>query len=215
MLKWFANLPVRKRVGILAIILGIIAIFLGDPYDRAQAKVNLKDVAYMSLENMNKISPLELAHWIIQGKADFRLIDLRNEKEYNSYFIPTAENINPVKILESDLARNEKIVLYSSDDLTAAKTWFILKSKKYKSVYILKGGIKGWQQEILFPRIPKNASVEEEKKFNEIAEVSKFFGGRPSMRNSSNNEEINLPKIKAPKRVVVKRSKHKKKREGC
>ncbi len=215
MLEWFASLPVRKRVGILAVVLGVIAIFLGDPYNKAVTKVNLKNIASASLESSAVISPEELADWIIKGKVDYRLIDLRPEDEYNEYNIPSSENISPIKILESDLMRNEKIILYSNDNIAAAKVWFILKAKDYKSVYILKGGMNAWKNEILFPGLPADATPEQKAEFDKIAAVSKFFGGQPRSSTSINVTKVSLPKIKAPKKVTVKRAKRKKKREGC
>ena len=44
-LKTFADYPPRKRMGILAIILGVLAVFAGSPYQRATAKVNIKEIA--------------------------------------------------------------------------------------------------------------------------------------------------------------------------
>lgn len=215
MLQWFANLPVRKRVGILAVILGIIAVFLGDPYDRAKIKINLSEIALTSSEDMAKIEVKELTDWIIKGKADYRLIDLRSGEKYSEYNIPTSENILPTHILDSDLLRNEKIILYSDDDITAAKVWFILKAQNYKAVYLLKGGLNAWRNEILFPSLPSDATPKEKMEYKKIAEVSKFFGGRPRSGINVNTTEINLPKLKAPKKIIVKRTRGKKKREGC
>ena len=46
-----------------------------------------------------------------------------------------------VQLPQSELLRNQKIVLFSDDNIDAAKAWFILKSKGYKGVYILDGGL--------------------------------------------------------------------------
>ena len=34
-----------------------------------------------------------LAGWIVEGRADYRLIDLRDETAFGEYHVPTAENV--------------------------------------------------------------------------------------------------------------------------
>ena len=48
-----------------------------------------------------------------------------------------------------------------------------------------------------------------------MREVSKFFGGRPQSADETIREKKALPKLSAPKIVILKRSHKKKKREGC
>jgi len=215
MLQWFANLAVRKRVGILAMFLGIIAIFLGDPYNRAEARVNLKEIALLSPAQIDKVSVYDMADWIIKGNADYRLLDLRGMDAYKKYNIPTSEPAEPTDILDGDYMRNEKLILYADDNLVEAKTWFILKAQHFKSVYILDGGLKAWRENILFPSLPAQATPEQKAQFAKIAQVSKFFGGQPQNGSTVNPVRRTLPKLTAPKTIVLKRSHKKKKREGC
>ena len=215
MLQWFANLAVRKRVGILAMILGIIAIFLGDPYNRAEAKVNLKEIAMLTPSQIDKVSVYTLADWIIKGNADYRLLDLRGMEAFKKYNIPTSEPVAPPEVIDGDFMRNEKLILCADDDLTEAKTWFMLKAEHYKSVYILDGGINAWRDKILFPALPAGADKEQKARFAKISAVSKFFGGQPQTGSVARRTHKELPKLTAPKTVLLKRSHKKKKREGC
>ncbi|MFC2119684.1 rhodanese-like domain-containing protein [Bacteroidota bacterium] len=214
MLEQFVKLPIRKRVGILAIILGFIAIFAGSPYNRSTAQINVKEFALTSVTDESKVNANELADWIIKGKYDYRLVDLRDKEKYETYNIPVSENISVRNILDSDLMRNEKIVLYSDDEMVAAQTWFLLKADKFKSVYILKGGLKSWKDQVLFPTLESEPTQEHLALFAKKIEVSKFFGGQPQF---GGNEEINkkTPKLKAPPKVEVTKKRKKKSREGC
>ena len=182
MKKFFSNLSTPKKLALVALLLGIIAVFAGSPYGGSQVKVNIKDLALSTVENSDKIQPLELADWIIKGKADYTLVDVRDENQFNEYFIPTAINIPLLQLPESDLLRNQKIILYSDDDVNAAQAWFILKSKNFKGVYLLDGGLKKWQGEVLFPKLSVNASKEEIAQFEKIKEMSKYFGGSVTNR---------------------------------
>ena len=94
MLKMYANLPPRKRIGILAIVLGIIAAFIGNPMDNTKTSVNIKELSMSADKTVNTINVQELSQWIIQGKMDYRLIDLRDVSEFEEYNIPSSENIH-------------------------------------------------------------------------------------------------------------------------
>jgi hypothetical protein len=215
MKKFFSNLSAPKKLAFAALALGIVALFAGSPYSGSQVKVNTKDLALSTVKNSDKIKPLELADWIIQGKADYTLVDLRNEEQYNQYFIPTAINIPLPQIDESDLLRNQKIILYADDDINAAQAWFILKSKNFKGVYLLDGGLKTWQEEVLFPKLAVNASKEEIAQFEKIKEISKYFGGSAQTDSTQVSEtKVKLPTPQVTSQPNVTKTK-KKKREGC
>jgi len=215
MLEQFVKLPIRKRVGILAIILGFIAIFAGSPYDRSTIRINVKEFALTSITDKSKVNADELADWIIIGKYDYRLIDLRDIEKYNSYNIPGSENIPVREILDSDLMRNEKIILYSNEETVAAQSWFLLKADKFKNVYILDGGLKCWEDQVIFPKLPAEPTKEQLTLFEKKKEVSKYFGGQPQVGGGEEQIKRETPKLKAPPKVTVTKKRKKKSREGC
>lgn len=215
MKKFFSNLNTPKKLALVALLFGVIAIFAGSPYNGSTIKVNAKDIALSTVKNSDKINVLELADWIIKEKSDYTLVDLRDEKEFNEYFIPTAVNIPLETLPEAGLLRNQKIILYADDDLKAAQAWFILKSKDYKGVYFLDGGLKKWKDEILFPKLAVNANAEQIAEFEKIKEISKFFGGVPQTGTSETVENKNeFPTPQVTSKSNLNQSK-KKKREGC
>ena len=215
MLEWLIQLPIRKRVGILAMILGFLAIFAGSPYDKSTTRVNVKDMATVSVKDDYSVSSEDLADWIIKGKYDYRLVDLRSADKYARYNIPGSENIPVRNLINSDLMRNEKIILYSDDETVAAQAWFLLKADKFKSVYILKGGLNCWKEDILFPRIPENPSKDQLVLLEKKKEVSKFFGGQPQLSGEQQQVKPEVPKLKAPPKVTLTKKHKKKAREGC
>ena len=68
LLKTFAELPARKRVGIIAIILGVLAVFAGSPYDNTRTKINGKELALISADDISSTDVNELADDIIKSK---------------------------------------------------------------------------------------------------------------------------------------------------
>ncbi len=208
------KLSLNKRLALTAAMLGVTALFVGNPYHGAKLSVDKAELALMVQKESDQISPIEIAEWIIQNKIDYRLIDLRDENDFAEYHIPTAENIIITELGSSSLMRNEKIVLYSKDGIHAAKAWFLLKADNYKNVYTLYGGLNAWKDKILFPRVSETIDNSEAVK---IAEISKFFGGQP--QNNSQTETAAkynnpMPKISTPAANPLTPSK-KKKKEGC
>ncbi len=214
MLKWLANLPVRKRVGLLGILLGILAIFGSDPYETNIVNVNLKDIIY---NKVDRVKPLQLADWIIKGNYDFTLVDLRNREEFNKYNIPTSECVLLPSLLDAtDFSRTDKIILYADDDFKAAKGWLVLTAKNFKYVSVLDGGIKAWRNEVLYPKIPEKIKPEEKSKYEKIKQISKYFGGTPQTGGKTEPVVHQLvPKLKIPVGVSFKKHKKKAAREGC
>jgi len=139
MKEWFMKLSISKKLAMAAALLGIIALFIANPTDDNKIYVNAKEMTLSTVKDQDKIDVMTLADWLIKEKPDFTLVDLRNEKEYTEYNIPTSVNIKMEDLLGSGLMRNQKIILYGTDDIAAAQAWFVLKSSNYKGVYILSG----------------------------------------------------------------------------
>ena len=217
-LQTFANYPPRKRLGLLAILLGFIAIFAGSPFDKVETKINAKELSMISADEISNVKVEQLADDIIKAKYDYRLIDLRKVEEFAKYNIPSSENIQVDQVLKLDLARNDNILLYSDNDFETAQAWFLLKSNDFKGVSVLKSGLKNWQENILFPAcgcdpIP---TKEQKHKHAKLAEVSKYFGGSlQSGSISESTKKMKMPVLEAPTSITLKKTKGKKKREGC
>lgn len=217
MKAFISNLSFNKKLALTALFLGIIAIFAGNPYGGSKIQVNEKELALSTINNSDKISVTDLADWIIQGKADFELVDLRSPAKYQEYAIPGSQCIPLIQLPESELLRNQKIVFYSDDDVAASQAWFMFKSKKYKAVYILDGGLNAWKEKVLFPKAPSGSSKNELAQFEKRKEVSKFFGGQVQ---SESDVVVNKPAIQMPvvNNLTPKAGTtpvKKKKREGC
>lgn len=221
MKNFLTNLSTSKKLAIAAGMLGIIALFIGNPVNENKIFVNAKELSLSTVKESDKVELQTLADWLIKGNADYTLVDLRNEKDYSEYNIPSSINIKMEDLLTSDLMRNQKIILYGDDDISSAQSWFILKSANYKGVYILSGGMSGWKNEILFPRLAFNASPEEVEAFEKIKQVSTYFGGSPQIAVSEGETTTTLdatppmpvlPKLTAP---PAGQKVKKKKKEGC
>ena len=95
----------------------------------------------------------------------------------------------------------------------------LLKAKGYKGVYMLMGGLEEWKEKILFPKLPENAAPEQIAKFEKTKEVSKYFGGTPSVGGTADMKtetpKMEMPKLENPSGNQPPGGAPKKKKEGC
>ncbi len=215
------KIDLKIKLASVAIFLGLIAFLISNPFDKASATISAKDLAVIVQTEVDHVEVDELADWIIKGETDYRLVDIRTEKEFNDYNIPGSENIPITGLLESDLARNEKIIIYSEGGIHSAQAWFLLKAKNFKNVYMLRGGLDEWKDKILFPTLSTTATDDEKAKFEIASAISRYFGGTPQLVSGEKTTSVaiqpntpTVPKIKAPTGTTAGGTK-KKKREGC
>lgn len=213
-----ARLGLNGRLALIAFALGLIALFAGNPYQGSQVTLDAKELGIMVDREVDHVTVNELADWIIKGKSDYRLIDLRPENDFSAYHVPTAENVTVAGLTEYPIQRNEKIVLYSEEDLHSAQAWMLLKALKYRGVYILHGGLEEWRDRILFPNIPENPTPDQASLLETMKEVSRYFGGTPQARGQGKDSPaptLTLPKLEIPSSGSPAVPGKKKKKEGC
>ena len=219
MKKLFSRLSLKQELALLGFTLGFVALFAGDPYHSGVSEVNAKELALIVEREVDHVNVDVLADWIIQGRSDYRLIDLRNEKDYSAYHIPSAENVTLSGLEHTGLKHNEKIILYSDGGIHSAQAWMLLRATGFAGVYILRGGLEEWKDRILFPRVPVNPTPAQMAEYARIKEISKYFGGSPQGETISGKKEpvLATPKLElpAPTTTVPKASAGKKKKEGC
>lgn len=212
------NSTLNQRFAAIAFVLGALAVVAGDPYQGHTATIDAKELSIIVQKEVDHVAPLELADWIIQGRSDYRLIDLRPGKEFSMYAIPGAESVPVASLIEYGLLKNEKIILYSEGGIHSAQAWMLLRSLGYKGVYLLRGGLEGWNDEVLFPTLADNADAATRINFAKTAEVSKYFGGSPrtgDTQATAARPAIVAPKIDAPTAAAPAGGAKKKKKEGC
>lgn len=85
------------------------------------------------------------------NKENFILIDVREDKEWETSRIPQAMHIGR-GVLERDIAGNikakdQEIILYCGGGFRSALAAYNLQKMGYANVYSMDGGIRGWGEE--------------------------------------------------------------------
>jgi rhodanese-related sulfurtransferase len=220
MLRWLERPSLNQKLGTLALVLGALAVFANVVPDRT-VTVHAKELLTSVERREDHVTPQELAAWIIEGRADYRLVDIRDEKAFAEYHIPTAENIPLATVLDGALTRADKIVLYGEGAVHAAQAWMVLRGASYPHVYTLSEGLDAWKEQVLFPVMPSSPSPDAQARFERAAQVAKYFGGQPRAAAASGGEPMALPTAAAAPAVAPPTlpaggsAGPRKKREGC
>ncbi|HSQ75396.1 MAG TPA: rhodanese-like domain-containing protein [Bacteroidota bacterium] len=214
-----AKLTATQKSGMAVGILGLVAAFAGSPYQGPVYTVDAQELTRVVETTVDHVSAEDVADWIIQGRTDFRLIDLRTEGEFAEYHIPGAERVPLTALAGYGLQKNEKIVIYSDGGIHSAQAWFLLKTQGYKGVTMLFGGLEAWKDNVLFPGPPEHPTPAQSVQFAKMKEVSKFFGGTPQTDSTAaaTAPSFTMPKLEMPQAGATPRGTApvKKMKEGC
>jgi len=213
------NWGIDQKLAFLALVLGFLAL-LGSPSPGGAVTINTRELADIVESEVDHVTVEELADWIIQGRSDYRLLDVRDPKSYAAYHIPTAESVELRNLSDYPLYRNEKIVLYSGGGIHSAQAWFLLRAEGFAGSYILLGGLNAWKEDILFPELPADATPDEVASFARRRTVSEFFGGKPrtgtgGTAGAAQPSEVAMPKVAPPSPVVAPHRHAHHHKEGC
>lgn len=219
-MRFLSKLTLNQKLGALALALGALAVF-ADVAPGHTVKVDAKELLTGVARAEDHVTPTELAAWIVEGRADYRLVDIRDERAYAEYHIPGAENVPLATVLDGALARTDKIVLYGDGGIHAAQAWMVLKGRGFTRAYTLLEGLDAWKDEVLFPVAPQSPTPEQQAQLERAAQVAKYFGGQPRAAAAPGSEPVALPTpaiapaVAPPTLPAGAGAGPRKKREGC
>ena len=214
----------HQKLAALALALGLGALLIGEPGRGGRVTLEPRELAALVESEVDHVTPDQLADWIVEGRQDFRLIDLRPEADFAAYHVPGAERLAITGLEDAELPRNEKIVLYSQEGIHSAQAWFLLKARRYPTVYILLGGLGQWQEQVLYPLRPQDgASRDELAAFERAAARAATFGGSPRIAAAGAAPALPAlapppapaPGAAPPAPPAATRAATRKKKEGC
>lgn len=217
--RWSA-LTVNQKLGIGAFVLGVLALG-ANPYPGHAVSIEPRDLAVMVQREVDHVSAREVADWIVAGRADFRLLDLRTAEAYSAYHLPGAEHVPLAALPDRRFDPLERVVLYSDGTTHAAQAWFLMRARGARNAYILQGGLDAWKDEVLFPRLGEAATPFQQHRNEGLARVAAHFGGRAIAADgpvtAADHPDMPLPSVvpTAPAAGSVPAAGARKKKEGC
>jgi len=125
-----------------------------------ESQVSLVEVAQAAARQDDRVSVDELATWLIEERADFKLIDVRMPADADSGKIAEAENIPIAELVTAEviarLPTDRKVIVYSNGSENAAKAAVMLRLSGINA-HLLTGGYNAWHEKILNPNISSAA----------------------------------------------------------
>jgi rhodanese-related sulfurtransferase len=180
MKKSLKNKRIELVLALFAFLLAVFAAVLGDPYRVTEEQKKILKPLEINGLKIDYVKSYQLAQWIMEKSDHFILIDTRKVKEFNSYHVPSAQNLTFFKTNLEKISTDQTIILYSKNNESAVHIWVELKQKGYNEVYLMEGGIKAWATEILFPDLSQAYGLDKTM-IERMKKTSLFFGGKPKL----------------------------------
>ncbi len=158
------------------------------------------------IQQTRYLTPEDVAGMIISDDPSLQLIDVRTKKFYNKFSLKGAMNIPIADILNEDnlLYLDQdvyKTVLFSNGTSDADAAWILVTRLGYENVYVMKGGLNQWVENILQP---SEHSVVWDRVDDQMYQyrkgASQYFGGKDV-------DDIESEISKKPKKAPKKRKK--------
>lgn len=148
-----------------------------------KSDVSFTAVAQAAARQDDRVSAHDLATWLIEGRGDFELIDVRMPADFEKGHIGDAQSI-PLAELVTDkvisaLPTDRKVIVYSNGSENAAKATVLLRLSGINA-HLLTGGYNAWQEKILNPEISAEALDGESPKIAEQRAYACYFVGERS-----------------------------------
>ncbi len=200
----------KKKNIIAVVIVLLIGVFLAFSKVKTTPTIEKspESLFLSAIENTRYYSVEDVAKMIISQDPLLQLIDLRSEKEYNKYTLKGAVNIPLDQLLKkenlSDYFDQDvyNTVLFTNGSTHADAAWMILTRMGFTNIYVMKGGLNAWAENILKPKPddgPWDAAADELYQYRRGA--SQYFGGGKAVVSETSAP----PKTK--KKKVIKRKK--------
>jgi sulfur-carrier protein adenylyltransferase/sulfurtransferase len=161
------------------------------------------------------VTPETVADMIVKKDPSLRLIDVRNQDEFEKFSLPGAINV-PISDLLSDqysdlLNQDVKMnVFYANSSLSANEAWMVTRQLGYKNNFVLEGGLNYWFDVIINPQKPATTSSDEElAKYDFRRSAGAALGG------GTNTQSITASATPSAKPAVTAAPKKKKAAGGC
>ena len=179
-----------------ATLLTLSVVLIAACSDSDKREVALVDIAQAAARHDDRASVEDLAGWLIEGRADFKLIDVRMPEDFESGRIGNAENIPIAQLVAPDvlsrLPTDRMVIVYSNGSENAAKATVMLRLSGIDA-HLLSGGYNAWQDRILNPDISADELSGESLEVSAQRALSCYFVGERSGLGATRREADSKP----------------------
>lgn len=160
-------------------------------------------VAQVVARREDRVAVDDLARWLIEGRKDFVLIDVRPQQDFAKGHIEGARNLPVPQLVAPQtmqgLPKERRIVLYSQGSETAAQAVVLLRLAGYDADLLL-GGYNFWSRHVLNPDIHPTLADGEYPRVPEQQAIACYFVGGQGRQGppSGKGPQRPVPAFKPP-----------------
>jgi rhodanese-related sulfurtransferase len=170
-----------------------LAVVAGCGGNHGGTPASLVDVAQAAARGSDSIAVEDLAQWLVEGRQDFVLVDVREPGDFGQGSIGDARNLSIAELVTedvlADLPRDRKVVVYSNGSETGAKASVLLRLAGVDA-HVLSGGYNAWHARILNPDIPAEEQPGESLQVSEQRALACYFVGERSGEGAAERPKI-------------------------
>jgi rhodanese-related sulfurtransferase len=156
------KLTATRSLALLALVAGAAAAISGSPLP-APAR--------------NEVSAVDLATWIRARQPGLLVVDARAAAQADEGSVPGALPL--AEIEAGRLGEGATVVIYAEAEVEAGVVAALQRQSAAPRYLRLHGGYKAWREEVLFPVVRSDASAAQLRRFEQRAQLSRYFGGSP------------------------------------
>ena len=151
---------IRRSLALVALAAGAFAALAGDP------RPPLRD---------DEIAAIDLAKRLRDRHEGVRLVDTRAADAIAQDRLPGAR-----ALIDADLAgfSGDTVVIYADGNVDPGVVDALPRSSGARYLR-LRGGLRAWHDEVLFPVLRADATAAQAQRFEARAQLSRYFGGTP------------------------------------
>jgi rhodanese-related sulfurtransferase len=142
-----------------------------------------------------RIEAITVAGWLRDRHPTLLIADIRTAEAWDEFHIPRAKSltVNDLYSWADTVMRGdgrETLVIYDGGDGQAEAARQALSKTGWERAYYLADGVAEWLNEVMGPSLDTTSSTAEElAAFQEIAELSRYFGGTPRLGGPESDDD--------------------------
>lgn len=209
---------VAVRASLLA-LLGIIAVTGCRGPGSAAPDASLERAAQAVARGESLVQPQEFARWVIAGRKDYVLVDLRPAAAFASGHIDGAQNLRLPELVSpatgAAMPADRPLIVYAADAGETAASAALLQAAG-RNARALAGGYDAWTHEVLHVApAPTAGAAESTAAGGAQAMACYFVGGPPRAAPPAESPKALQPSPFVPPLTESGALAPKKKKEGC
>jgi hypothetical protein len=132
----------------VAVVLALAVMVMGEPSLDDQVKKQSREIDEVLASRAVHVDPAELLDAIHNNNMAVKILDLRDETDYNLFHIQDSTFVTMDLVRDpmwvKELPKETAIMLVGNDEALATEAWKLLKVQKVSNIYILEGGLNNW-----------------------------------------------------------------------